>query len=179
MVNEESAFQQRMQRIEGLIGQIESSGQGSIQAMATELVSLVMELHGNGISRMVELLKQSGLGGIAAIEQFAEDPLIGSLLVLYGLHPQTLEERIDRGLAAARPYLESHGGNVELVTVDAGRVVLRLAGNCHGCPSSAQTMRTAIEDAIYEFAPDVVSIELETASDLAEPAGFVSLHKLA
>ncbi len=180
MADEESDFQKRMQRIEVLVREIESfGGDGQMQATASELVSLLMELHGNGLRRMVEMLEQGGPTGTAAIERFAADPLIGSLLILYGVHPDDLETRVNRGLAAARPYLESHGGNVELLRIDEGRVTLRLVGNCHGCPSSAVTMNQAVEEAICEFAPDVVAVEVEQPADQAPPAvGFVSLDNL-
>jgi Fe-S cluster biogenesis protein NfuA len=42
-----------------------------------------------------------------------------------------------------------------------------MQGSCHGCPSSAITIKTAIETAIYEAAPDVAAIVVEGA---AEPA---------
>jgi len=180
MQEEQSDFQQRMHRIEVLVRELESSGlDRRLQDKAAELVGLVMELHGNAVGRMVEMLQKAGPGGRQAIDDFANDPLVGNLLVLYGLHPDDLETRVNRGLAAARPYLQSHGGNVELLSVDEGRVMLRLVGNCHGCPSSTQTMKNAIEDAIYEFAPDVLSVEVEQPMAAVPPvAGFVSLDQL-
>ena len=73
---------------------------------------------------------------------------MGGLLLLHGLHPLDLEARVRQALDKVRPYLRSHGGNVELLGVDEGVVRLRLEGSCHGCPSSAATMRQTIEEAI-------------------------------
>ena len=42
-----------------------------------------------------------------------------------------------------------------------GVVRLRMQGSCHGCPSSAMTLKNAIEEAIYATAPDVAAIEVE------------------
>ena len=53
---EEADFQRRMQRIEALVHEIESVADPRIQSRAVELVSLLMELHGAGIARMLELL---------------------------------------------------------------------------------------------------------------------------
>jgi Fe-S cluster biogenesis protein NfuA len=180
MPPDETDFPQRMQRIEQLIVELDSfGGDGRLQAKASELVSLVMDLHGACFHRMIELLKQGEPRATAVVDDFARDPLIASLLVLYDLHPDDLATRVNRGLDAARPYLESHGGNVELISVIEGRAVLRLAGNCHGCPSSTLTMKNAIEDAIYEHAPDILSVEVEEPSAvLPRVAGFVPLDSL-
>lgn len=183
MAPDTTAFPQRMQRIETLVSEIEAlQGNDDLRAKSSELVSLVMDLHAAGIARMLELLRQSGPRAAEAIQDFARDPLVASLLVLYGLHPDDMTTRVERGLTAAREYLASHGGDVELVSLIDGRAVLRLKGNCHGCPSSTLTMKSAVEDAVYEFAPDVIGIELEQASVAPTPAGaagFVPLESLA
>ena len=65
-----------------------------------------------------------------------------------------------------RPYLGSHGGDVELLCVEDGVARVRLGGTCEGCPSSAVTLQNAIEAAILKAAPDVERIEAE---GVAEP----------
>ena len=102
-------------------------------------------------------------------QALAEDELVEHLLLLHGIHPTPLETRVRAALAKVRPYLESHGGDVELVAVDQGVVRLRLQGSCSGCPSSTMTLKLAIEDAIHKAAPDVEAIEAEGAS-APEPA---------
>ena len=75
------------------------------------------------------------------------------------LHPIDAETRVKGALDEVRPYLESHGGDVELLGVGEGTVRLRLEGSCSGCPSSAMTLKLAIEDAIHKAAPEVESAE--------------------
>ena len=70
-------------------------------------------------------------------------------------------------LEEVRPYLESHGGDVELLAVEDGVVRLRMQGSCSGCPSSAMTLKLAIEDAIRKHAPEVEQIEAEDADACA------------
>ena len=72
-------------------------------------------------------------------------------------------------LDEVRPYLVAHGGGVELLGVDDGVVHLRLEGACNGCPSSALTLKSAVEEAIMRAAPDVERIEAEGA-DVATSA---------
>jgi len=175
---EDADFQRRMQRIETLVHEIESVADPRVQSRAVELVSLLMELHGAGLARMLELLAEEG-NAEAATRQFVADPLVRSLLLLYGLHPESLESRVQQALAKVRPVLESHGGNVDLLEIGDGVVRLRLTGSCHGCPSSAATLRGAIETAIDEFAPDVAELNVEGVA-VAPPAvsGFVPLEQL-
>jgi Fe-S cluster biogenesis protein NfuA len=111
-------------------------------------------------------------GAGTLLEQFAADDLVASLLILHGLHPLDTSARIERALASVRPFLASHGGDVELLGVDeAGRVRLRLAGSCHGCPSSRVTMQTAVERAIAERAPEVTAIEVDGVAEEPPPGG--------
>ena len=69
--------------------------------------------------------------------------------------------RIDALLDEVRPYLAAHGGGVELLGIEEGVVRLRLQGVCNGCPSSAVTLKLAVEEAIERAAPDIERIEAE------------------
>ena len=69
-----------------------------------------------------------------------------------------------------RPYMESHGGNVELVSLEDGVARIRLEGSCDGCPASSSTLELAIKTALEETAPDLLGIEVEgIEQDLLEP----------
>lgn len=52
---------------------------------------------------------------------------------------------VDKALDEVRPYLIADGGNVEVVAVQDGVVMLRLQGACGTCPSSTATMKMGIE----------------------------------
>ena len=102
-----------------------------------ELVRLVMDLHGAGIERMLELTRAADAG---LVEKFSGDELVSSLFVLYGLHPLSLEARIDQALDKARARLRPHQGEVELLSVQDGAVRLRLRANGHGCGSTPEAL---------------------------------------
>ena len=121
-----------------------------------ELLQCVLSLYGAGLERVLETV------GPEQVRRLADDELVGNLLVLGGLHPDDVDTRVQRALDQVRPYLGSHAGGVSLSGVDADGVVhLRLEGSCDGCPSSALTVKSAIEDAILVAAPDVVAVEAE------------------
>src|ERR1051326_5458159 len=86
----------RMQQVEALVRRIESLPDPEARASAVELVQALMEFHGAGLERMMEIVAEAGVGASAVFDRFAEDGLVGSLLLIYGLHPLTLEERVDR-----------------------------------------------------------------------------------
>ena len=164
-------FRQRMKRIEDLVHTVQTVADPAVRARATELVELLLELHGTGLERIVEIVGQTASGG-AIVENFTREPLVASLLLLYNLHPHDLPTRVGQALEKVRPYLRSHGGNVELLSIDESRVHLRLVGSCHGCLSSALTLKTAIEEALHQFAPDAEELVVEGV--VAEPVGPTS-----
>ncbi len=96
---------------------------------------------------------------------------MASLLLAAGIHPRALDQRVEEALERVRPILAAHGGDVELLAVDAdaGAVELRLLGSCDGCPSSAVTLQSAVEQAILDAAPDVTRIDVGAPSDPADP----------
>jgi Fe-S cluster biogenesis protein NfuA len=148
------------ERIERLLDQLATNGDERAVAQAEELLRLVTELYGAGLARIVELVAADDP---ALVQRLASDELVAGLLVVHGLHPQSLEARVQRALDSVRPYLGQHGGDVELLDVDgdAGAVHLRLLGSCDGCPSSAVTLRDAVERAIVDAAPEIATIDVE------------------
>jgi Fe-S cluster biogenesis protein NfuA len=154
-------FRARMERLDALLRQAERRADPSAREELREVVQAVLDLHGSGLERVLAILKDAGPTGASVRDALARDEVVGGLLLLHGLHPLGLEERVLRALEQVRPRLRSHGGGVELLRADDGVVRLRLTGNCHGCPSSAATMRQTVEEAILGLAPDVVAIEVE------------------
>jgi len=168
-----------MEQIEGLVRKVESLADPEARTSAIALMQALMEFHGAALDRLMELVAESGAGGYELLDRFGGDELVGSLLLLYGLHPLPLDERVMQALDKVRPYLDSHGGNVELLGIADGVVRLRMEGSCRSCPSSAMTLKLAIEEAIYAAAPDVIEIRAEGVAQApaALQSGFVQIGK--
>ena len=154
-------------RIEGLLAELETLPDAGARELATETVGGLLEVYGEALARVTEGVARTQP---ALLEALAEDELVSHLLLLHGLHPVSLQDRVLGALEEVRPYLESHGGGVELLGLQDGVVRLRLQGSCQGCPSSTMTLKLAIERAIQKVAPDVEGIEADTGSDAAAPA---------
>jgi len=173
----EKNFQQRMQQVEGLIRKIENVSDPEARESALALIQSLMDFHGASLERLMEVIAEEGEAGYVIFDKLARDGLVASLLLLYGLHPVDLQTRVTQALDKVRPYLDSHGGNVELLGITDGVVRLRLQGSCKSCPSSAMTLKLAIEEAIYAAAPDVVGIEAEGVSALQPQSGLVQVER--
>ncbi|SIN71096.1 Fe-S cluster biogenesis protein NfuA, 4Fe-4S-binding domain [Singulisphaera sp. GP187] len=165
-------FRGRIGRIETLIDEIECFADPVAQEQAREIVQALLEFHGAALANLVGHITAAGPPGRAIMEQVAQDELAANLLLLHGLHPHDLDVRVAQALNQVRPQLQTHGGDVELLGIDGNVVRLRMQGSCHGCPSSAATLRQTIESAIFGAAPDVASIEVE---GVVEPANLSSL----
>lgn len=136
---------------------------------ADELVRSVVEFYGEGLARTVRLLR-SAPAGSDPLTVLTADELVGDLLILHDLHPEDTMTRVGRALDKVRPYLGSHAGDVEVAGLDTeaaeGPVLrLRLRGSCDGCPSSTQTVRWTIEEAVARLAPEVAHIEVEGVTE--------------
>jgi Fe-S cluster biogenesis protein NfuA/nitrite reductase/ring-hydroxylating ferredoxin subunit len=160
-------------RIDALLD-ASSSGGAVARERSEELVRLVADLYGAGLERILDILYDAGRLDEEVLADLADDELVAGLLIVHGLHPYGVEERVEQALEKVRPYLGSHGGDVELLEVTAGGTVrLRLLGTCDGCPSSSVTLKLAVEGAIESAAPEISTIEVEAPTDwsAAPPGG--------
>ena len=163
------------ERIEALL-EAASAGGRVARERAEELVRLVVDLYGAGIERLLEIVDESGRLDDELLDRLAADDLVASLLAVHGLHPDDVGTRVARALDGVRPYLGSHGGDVELLGVtDDGVVRLRMLGSCDGCPSSSVTLTLAVETAIQQAAPEVAGIEVEEST---APAAVIPVTAL-
>ncbi len=141
---------ERVGEVEELLGAIDDDPR------ALAAVQGLVELYGEALRRVVEL------GGIS--QGLVADELLSHLLLLHDLHPVDVETRVARALEEVRPYLGSHGGDVELLGIEDGIARLRLGGTCDGCASSAVTLKHSIEEAILRAAPELHGVEADGVS---------------
>jgi Fe-S cluster biogenesis protein NfuA len=166
----------RLLSIEELLRKVESTADPNLRATVQELVETVMSLHGAGIERMLDLIRAAGEPGEAVIHRLGRDELVGNLLILYGLHPLPLEARIMQALDKARVRLRSHGGEVELISIEGGELRLRIEAKGSGCGSTPLALKEQLEGAIYGAVPDLTGLVIEGAED---KQAFVPLEMLS
>jgi Fe-S cluster biogenesis protein NfuA/nitrite reductase/ring-hydroxylating ferredoxin subunit len=155
------APEQLVERVEALQSRLEACSASVPRDLAEELVSAVVQMYGAGLEQIIGALQAAGEDGERIASSLAEDPLLATLLLIHDLHPVALEQRVQNALDSVRPYMESHGGNVELLSLEHGVARIHLRGSCSDCSASSVTLELAIKQALEEMAPDLEGLEVE------------------
>jgi len=140
-------FHQRLESIEELLNTLGSAADPNLRNTAGELISSVMDLHGAGLERILEIARAAGEPGLGIVQSLAGDELVSSLLVLYDLHPVDLRTRV----TGALEKLSVRGAEAKLLSLEEGLARV----------SVSKLAPAAVEDAIYNAAPDVSDVIIE------------------
>ncbi len=167
--DERLAFEEVLPRIAELAERLAEHDDSDVADTATEMLDWIDVFHANGVGRMVEMLRE--WRGEILLEAVAADPVAGALLSAYGLGDgadlDAARVSVQAALAEVRPYLHSHGGDMEVVHIEDGVVRLKLHGSCDGCTASDATIIEQVETALKQHWVDFRRIEVEEMT--AEP----------
>ncbi len=158
---------QHTRRIQELLGKIDTLADPDSREMVQECLESVLAFYGRGIERVLQVVEQAEAEGGKVYDALLGDATVRGLLLIHGLHPVTLETRLHQALDKVRPYMKSHGGDVELISLENDVARLRLQGHCETCPSSTVTLELAVRQAIEEACPDLQGFEVENAQAAA------------
>ena len=159
-----------LDRVEQLSAAVDEIPDARARGLAQELVSAVIAMYGDGLERIMSAVARSGEAA-EIIGELTADGAVASLLLIHDLFPIPLEDRVLEALDTVRPYMESHGGNVQLVSLRDGVARLLLEGSCNGCTASRATLELAIKQALEEYAPDLAGLEVEGVTDAFPSVG--------
>jgi Fe-S cluster biogenesis protein NfuA/nitrite reductase/ring-hydroxylating ferredoxin subunit len=163
-----------LDRVQQLSAQIDELSDVRARELAQELVAAVIAMYGDGLARIMDVISESREAGATILDELSQDGAVASLLLIHDLYPVSLEQRVVEALDTVRPYMESHGGNVELVGLEEGVAKLVLQGSCNGCAASRATLELAIKQALDEHAPDLAGLEVAGVTE-EPPANGVAL----
>lgn len=155
------ADEELVQRVQELQEELEAAGDSAPRELAEELVSCVVQMYGAGLGRIMAAIAAAGEAGDMVAAGLTDDPLVSTLLLIHDLHPVPLADRVQAALDSVRPYMESHGGNVELLSLEDGVARIHLRGSCSDCSASSVTLELAIKQALEDAAPDLEGLEVE------------------
>ena len=165
-----------VERLQRLTAELERIPDAAVRETAEEMIGSVIELYGQGLERIFTAIDEAGDQAAELRERLSGDGVVASLMLIHGLYPVELEQRVREALDGVRPYMESHGGDVELLGIEDGVARIRLEGSCEGCPASASTLELAIKSALDEAAPDLEGLAVEGAVAPAASAGAGALE---
>src|SRR4051812_20889371 len=109
-----------VERVQQLQAALDAAGDSATRGLAEELVASVVQMYGAGLEQIVSQLMAAGPEGERIAVSLTDDPLVSTLLLIHDLHPVPLADRVQAALDSVRPYMESHGGGVELLGLDNG-----------------------------------------------------------
>ena len=158
------------ERVETLLAELGSQAGPQAAATAEELVSCLVDLYGAGLAEIVRIVGSDPHGaGPRLLDGLVADPLVESLLLVHDLHPLDIGARAQRAVGQVLPQFGAHAGRVELLGVDdQGVIHLRMEAAGHGCGSSPDAVRAAVEDAVTGATPDAAGVDIEVVEAPAE-----------
>jgi nitrite reductase/ring-hydroxylating ferredoxin subunit/Fe-S cluster biogenesis protein NfuA len=129
------------------------------RATANELQEAIEAFHRPALVHIVRTLRDDPRGKELLFE-LVDDPNVRAIFALHGIIKPDLMTRANVALDGVRPYLQSHGGDVELVRIENGRAAVRLHGSCNGCSMSAVTLREGVEEALVNGVAEIEGIDV-------------------
>ena len=158
----QASFDNLLGRLEVLLGEIEELDE-EVRASVFELMDGFDLIHRTALGALGRELDKETVERLRSA-----DPSIAWLFDAYRVG---VDERAqaDAALESVRPYIHSHGGEVEVLEVTGGVVRLRLSGSCSGCTASAITLQHGIDEALREHLPGFVATEVEEDDAEAHP----------
>lgn len=167
----ELTYGEILDRVAALATQLMEHPEPEVREGLEELLDWLDVFHREGLGRFVEMVRQ--WRGELFLEQAALDPVIGELLDTYSLGVDVDASTVDRVVQLAlddvRPYIHSHGGDVEVRSIVDGVVHLRMHGSCNGCTAADDTVTHLIEVALREQWIGFRRVEVEPATEAPHP----------
>jgi Fe-S cluster biogenesis protein NfuA len=131
---------------------------GPAGRLAMDAVTALSQLYGVALARVMALVD----GEPRIPRTLAEDELLRHLLVLHGIHPLPVADRVADALDRLRPHVRLDGGALVLDGIDGGvaRIVMPAGcpGGCGGPTPAA--LREAIVSCVLSVAPELSDVEV-------------------
>ncbi|HEX2031388.1 MAG TPA: NifU family protein [Actinomycetota bacterium] len=166
-----ATLEEALARLEGLVAEMEELDE-PVRDRVFELLDGVDAIHRMAVERLAEA------AGPEVLDRFRDaDPAVAWLFHAYGVGA---DDRVaaEAALEEIRPYIDSHGGTVEVLEAHGGRLKVRLSGACAGCTASAVTLQEGIEQAFRDHYPGFVAMEVEEDEAPAHPPPGPTLIEL-
>jgi hypothetical protein len=159
-------------RIARLLGEIDGLGDERVAASARALVGAVLEWHGRGLARAIEVAEARGAQGRAWVAELARDPHVGSLLALHGLHPMPIDARARAAVEDVAADLRALDASAEIVEAGEQAVRARVVAP----PALVARTKAIVDEAIRARLPDVEAVVVEAPE--AQGESLVPVERL-
>lgn len=171
--SETTAFEQ----LQILLESIEQHPETAVRDHVRALTYALLDLHHGALERMVEIVADQA-DGEKTLREFGDDPLVSAVLMIHELMPQRLETRVEVAIETAREKLQIYGADVEIVSIKNGVARLKLIGGTSTGNISTSLLKSEIEQAVNNIAPDLLDIEYEDLIASPKPVNLVQIQPL-
>lgn len=117
----------------------------------------IEDMQGEAFRRLIRSLREEP-SAARMMKEAVADEIVYAVLRRHEILKPSLSERVEQALDGVRPMLASHGGDVDLVSINPPAVEVRFTGACDGCPASALTFHAGVKKAIQEACPEITDI---------------------
>ena len=178
-VVDDISFEQRAAAVDDALAAVRDLDPEA-RRVAEQLQASVEAFHRDALVHIVTTLKADEAGK-ALLFALVDDPGVRAVFGLHGIIRADPMTRAQAALDSVRPYLQSHGGDVELVRIEEGAAFVRLQGSCNGCSMSAVTLRDGVEEALVNGVDEVDRVEVleDEPTSAFIPLGSVGVKRTA
>lgn len=173
VMDERTEFEQRAADVDAAAADVDALAAGEAKDAARALGAAIEAFHRPALVHIVQALKADPRGKELLFE-LVDEPSVRALFAMHGIIKADPMTRANQALLTVRPYLQSHGGDVDLVRIEGGAAYVRLQGSCNGCSMSAVTLREGVEEALVQL--DEID-RIEVLEDQPTPA-FIPLDSV-
>lgn len=152
-----SSFQARARRLDGARGRL-ATLPADARAAAEELAA-AQDAHFAAVLRTIVTRLREDECGRELLYELVDEPEVHAALVKAELVRPSVAMRAMQVLEGVRPYIKSHGGDVELARIEDGVAFVRLNGACQSCSASSITLREVVSEALLTNVPELVSVQ--------------------
>ena len=155
----DSDFDERFARVEGLLAQLSQSPDARSAEMTREVLATVLELHRRGLERLLELAVRED----DTRQALTGDARVSAMLLLHGLHPFTLDERVARTLDALGERFRSKVESASFERRGASALLVRVVAKSSACSGTRESIKKDWEEALLAAVPDAEFLSIELA----------------
>lgn len=156
-------------RLDELLAQVEQTP-GPAGEIAVEAVSALAHVYGEALARALGIVSDAS----AIREAFVRDELLGHLLVLHDLHPDSLTTRVGRVIRALGDQMQNSGADLTLAGIEDGVATIHVSAR--GCGSSTNGIADAVREAVWAMAPELSDVRVEPTP--ANDGAFIPVSSL-
>ncbi|ADO44850.1 Rieske (2Fe-2S) iron-sulfur domain protein [Hydrogenobacter thermophilus TK-6] len=157
-MTEELSFEKLAERIDELLAKVKNFEDEKRETVG-ELIKSIEEFTRMALVKLVKLMKEDSAGKDILLKAVRE-PEIYSLFLKHGIIREDDRTKAIKALELIRPYIRSHGGDVEFVDLKEKTLYVRLRGTCTGCSQVSFTLQQTILEAVQAYIPHIEKVEL-------------------